>query len=137
MNSPLKTFPFFYTDIEGSTRLWEGQQEAMRLAIERHDLILRTAIESQDGRIFRTVGDAFCAVFSSTPAAVAAAADAQLALFAERWPTDGPLLVRIALHCGEVEEHGGDYVGSSLNRIGRLLAGWRGGQVFFSSAAGA
>jgi len=137
MNSSLKTLSFFYTDIEGSTRLWDGQLEAMRIAIERHDLILRTAIESHSGRIFRTGGDAFCAVFNSTPAAVAAAADAQRALFAERWPTDSPLLVRIALHSGEVEEHGGDYVGSSLNRIGRLLAVCHGGQTLLTAATAA
>ena len=62
-----------FTDIEGSTALWEATPAAMSEALARHDALLRRTIESHDGRVFKTVGDAFCAVFESTHNAVAAA----------------------------------------------------------------
>src|SRR4051812_36455742 len=85
-----------FTDIEGSTKLWEMQPVGMSAAVARHDQLLRLAIESHDGRVFKTVGDAFCAVFASTVDAVAAAAAAQQALSRESWPAEAPLKVRMA-----------------------------------------
>ena len=130
----MNTLTFLYTDIESSTRLWEQEPAAMRNAIERHNIILRTAIEEQGGRVFRTAGDAFCAVFSSAPASVAAAVEAQRCLHKEKWGLFEPLQVRLVLHSCEAEEHGGDYLGSGLNRVGRLLAACHGGQTLLSLA---
>src|ERR1700716_480978 len=64
---PSGTVTFLFTDIEGSTRLWETQREAMTTALERHDALLRQCIESHGGHIFKTVGDAFCAAFATAP----------------------------------------------------------------------
>ena len=77
---PTGTVTFLFTDIEGSTRLWEEHPEAMQAALGRHDEILRSAIETHGGRVFKTLGDAFYAVFASAPAAVAAALAAQRGL---------------------------------------------------------
>ena len=82
-----------FTDIEGSTRLWEGAPEAMSVALRRHDSILREVIEAHDGHVFKTVGDAFCAAFPNAVAAVAAAVDAQARLRQERWPPEAVLRV--------------------------------------------
>ena len=131
---PTGTITFLYTDIEGSTRLWEQQPDAMQRALERHDAILRGAIGSNGGQVFRTVGDALCAAFPTAPQAVAAAAQAQRGLYAEDWALESPLRVRIALHTGAAELQGGDYVGGSLNRIGRLLPVCHGGQVLLTQA---
>jgi predicted ATPase/class 3 adenylate cyclase len=128
------TVTFLYTDIEGSTRLWEQEPAAMRSAIERHNIVLQTAIEGQGGRVFRTAGDAFCAVFSSAPGAVVAAVEAQRCLHKEKWGLSEPLQVRLVLHSCEAEEHAGDYLGAGLNRIGRLLAVCHGGQTLLSLA---
>ena len=65
MSLPSETFAFLFTDIEGSTRLWEKHPEAMHLALARHDALLRHAIEDHDGIAFKTIGDAFCAAFSN------------------------------------------------------------------------
>ncbi len=73
---------FLFTDIEGSTRLWEEQPDAMRQALARHDDLLRAAIERHGGQVLKTTGDGFCAAFPTAPAALAAALDAQLALAA-------------------------------------------------------
>lgn len=126
---------FLYTDIEGSTKLWEQFPGSMGNAVSRHEQILRGAVEGHGGSVFRTVGDGLCAVFVNASNAVAAALEAQLALGAEPWGETGALRVRIAIHTGEVEAHGRDFSGSSLNRIGRLLGVTHGGQTLLSHAS--
>ena len=132
MRLPSGTVTFLFTDIEGSTRLWEQYPEAMRVALARHDALLREAIESNDGVVFKTVGDAFCAAFPTAPKALVAALAAQRALMAEPWETGVSLRVRMALHVGVAEERNGDYFGPPLNRVARLLAIGHGGQVLLS-----
>src|SRR5881397_1934189 len=100
---PSGTVTFLFTDIEGSTRLWEQHPEAMEAALARHDALLRTAIEAHGGQIFKTVGDQFCAAFASAPAALAASLAAQQALQAEPWEQTGPLRVRMALYSGAAQ----------------------------------
>jgi predicted ATPase/class 3 adenylate cyclase len=128
----MQVFTFLYTDIEGSTRLWEQNPQAAEAAVSRHDRLLRDAIANQGGSVFRTVGDGLCAVFLNASNAVAAALEAQLALSAEPWGETGPLKVRIAILTGEAEAQAGDYSGSSLNRIARLLGVTHGGQTVIS-----
>ena len=75
---------FLFTDVEGSTSLWERNSEAMSEALSRHDEILRAAIEAHDGRVFKTVGDAFHATFSTAPDALEAALEGLLRSFPEQ-----------------------------------------------------
>ena len=120
---PSSTVTFLFTDIEGSTRRWEHHPGAMKAAVERHDAILRQAIEDNGGHIFRTEGDAFRAAFANAPQALRAALDAQQALNAESWAKEiDPIRVRMAMHTGAVEIREGDYVGPSLNRMARLFS---------------
>jgi predicted ATPase/class 3 adenylate cyclase len=131
--SPARTVTMLFTDIEGSTRLWEQHPREMAHALARHDAILRDSIESHGGMIFRTVGDAFCAVFAEALDAVVAALVAQRALAAEPWGATGPLRVRMALHTDAVETRDdGDYQGLALSRVARLLAAGHGGQTLLS-----
>jgi predicted ATPase len=106
----------------------------MPAALRRHDELLGTAIKSNGGHVFKTVGDAFCAAFSRAPDALAAATDAQRALAAENWRAIGGLRVRMAAHSGTTEEREGDYFGPAVNRVARLLAVAHGGQVVVSGA---
>lgn len=131
-----ETLTFLYTDIEGSTRLWEQHRDSMEAAVELQDRILREAIEANGGRVFRTVGDGLCASFPRASSAVAAALQAQRRIRAEKWETIAEMRVRIALHTGEVEPRDGDYIGGSLNRIGRILGVTHGGQILLSQATG-
>jgi predicted ATPase/class 3 adenylate cyclase len=127
---------FLFTDIEGSTRLWESNPQAMAEALARHDGLLKSAIEARGGYVFKTVGDAFCAAFSSASAASRAALAAQRALLEEGWAEGvGAIRARMALHAGAAEERDGDYFGSSVNRVARLLSAGHGGQVLLSHAA--
>src|SRR5215208_3948762 len=112
------TITFLFTDVEGSTSLWERNPKAMSEALSRHDEILRTAIEANNGHVFKTVGGAFYAAFSTALEALSAALDAQRGHFTihhAEWEETGPLRVRMALHTGAAEERDGDYFGPSLN----------------------
>src|SRR5438105_13133929 len=79
---PTGTVTFLFTDIEGSSRLWEEHPDIMRIALARHDDLIRHSFEKHGGHIFKTIGDAFCAAFSNAPESVAAVVAAQLALMA-------------------------------------------------------
>ena len=131
---PSGTVTLLFTDIQGSTRLWETEPEPMAVALRRHDEILRTAIEAAGGYVFKTVGDAFCAAFATAPAAMDAVLASQRQLSAEHWPTSQPIRVRMGLHTGACEERDRDYFGPVVNRAARLEAVAHGGQVLVSGA---
>jgi predicted ATPase/class 3 adenylate cyclase len=132
---PRGTVTFLFTDIEGSTALWERERAAMATAIARHLAVLDAAISAHQGIHFKTVGDSVQAVFSSAPNAVAAAIDAQRALLGEPWEAVVPLRVRMALHTGEaIPDAHGDYLAAPLNRLSRLLTAGHGEQILLSQA---
>ncbi|MES2461561.1 MAG: tetratricopeptide repeat protein [Armatimonadota bacterium] len=129
---PAGTVTFLFTDIEGSTRLWEEYPEEMTGALARHDALLREAAETRGGFIFKTVGDAFCIAFDTGREALDAALAAQQSLQREPWETPNPLRVRMALHAGTAELRDRDYFGPPLNRVARLLDAGHGGQTLLS-----
>lgn len=129
---PTGTITFLFTDIEGSTRRWESHTEAVRTALARHDALLREAITSHGGYVFKTVGDAFYAVFDTAPDALSAAVAAQRTVQAEAWGEVGSIRVRMGLHTGAADEQDGDYFGPPLNRVARLMSTGHGGQVLLS-----
>lgn len=133
-NPPTGTVTLLFTDIEGSTRLWEAHASAMRTALARHDALLRQCIEGHGGYVFKTGGDAFCSAFHTAPDAMAAALEAQRALHREPWPEGAKLRVRMALHSGAAEFRDGDYFGGPVNRVARILATGHGGQTLLSEA---
>jgi predicted ATPase/class 3 adenylate cyclase len=134
---PSGTVTFLFTDVEGSTRLWEEHPEAMRAAMARHDEIVRLAIESNRGHVVKTTGDGFHAVFASAQDAIAASLAMQIAIEQEPWPGTVQLRARIGLHSGEAELRAGDYYGSSTNRAARLMGTGHGGQILASGATAA
>jgi predicted ATPase/class 3 adenylate cyclase len=131
---PTGTVTFLFTDIEGSTRLWERQPGTMRSALARHDALVRTVIAAHGGHVFKTIGDAFCAAFSRADPALAATLAAHRALHAEDWGALGTIRVRMACHTGSADERDGDYFGPTVNRVARLLAAGHGGQTLVSRA---
>lgn len=125
---------FLFTDIEGSTQLWEHHPLEMKVALARHDLILREAIEGEGGYVFKMIGDAFNAVFTNPLSATKAALSAQQRLAQEEWPAGiGAIKVRMALHTCEAENRQGDFVNPNLNRIARIQAVAYGGQILLSN----
>jgi class 3 adenylate cyclase len=135
MNRPEGTVTLLFTDIEGSTKLWEAHPVQMQAALARHDALLRHTIGATNGYIFKTIGDAFCAAFATATDALTATLSAQLMLLAEPWPQETPVRVRMALHTGAVESRDDDYFGPPLNRAARLLSIAYGGQCLLSQSA--
>ena len=137
-NLPSGTVTFLFTDIEGSTKLWQQFPNTMPGALARHHAILREAIEAHKGYVFQIIGDAFCAAFSTGQDGLEAALAAQRALHAASWDETGEIRVRMALHTGMADvragEHtSGEYVsGLTLSRAARLLSAGHGGQILLS-----
>ena len=123
--APSGVVTFLFTDVEGSTRRWESDAQAMRAALVVHDKVLRTAIEAYDGFLFSHTGDGFVAAFASPMSAVNAAIDAQREL---------QLPVRMGLATGEAELRDGDYFGTVLNRAARVMAAGHGGQILLAES---
>jgi predicted ATPase/class 3 adenylate cyclase len=129
------TYSFLFTDIEGSTRLWEQHPEAMQDALAKHDAILRAAIAANAGEVVKATGDGCHAAFDSALNGVRAALDAQLALEAAAWDVPKPgIRVRMGLHSGQAEQRAGDYFGPALNRAARIMSVGHGRQILLSAA---
>ena len=130
---PSGTVTFLFTDIEGSTSLWERDRRAMRDAVARHLGILRETIAAHGGQLFKIVGDGTQSAFAAAPNALAAAVAAQRALLSEPWAeSPGRIQVRMALHAGEAAPENGDYLAAPLNRLARLLAAGHGCQILLT-----
>jgi predicted ATPase/class 3 adenylate cyclase len=130
---PTGTVTFLFTDIEGSTRLWQEQPEAMHASLVHHDEIMRKAIDEHHGHVVKTTGDGFHAVFAESHEALRAAVDAQLGLSHAHWEGTEALRVRIGIHTGPAEVRDGDYYGTAVNRAARIMAVAHGDQVLCSS----
>ncbi len=132
---PTGTVTFLFTDIEGSTRLWDAFPDDMGSALTLHDRIVGGAVNRHGGRVVKHTGDGIFAVFGSADRALEAAVDAQAALVAADWPAVvGALGVRMALHTATAEPTGADYRGTEVNRVARIEAAGHGGQILMSAA---
>lgn len=123
---------FLFTDIVGSTHLWEQFPASMPAAFAQHERLLRQACAAHGGFVYKMVGDALQVAFDNALPALLAAVEAQQALMQARWGEIGPLSVRMALHSGQTEERSDDYLGPPLNRLARMLDAGAGGQILVS-----
>jgi predicted ATPase/class 3 adenylate cyclase len=127
---PTGTVTFLFTDIDGSTKLWEQYPEAMKTALAKHDLILKGAIASNNGQIVKTTGDGVFAVFTTALDGINAAVVMQRGLLQASEALH--LGVRMGLHTAEAELRDGDYFGTSINRAARIMSVGHAGQVLLS-----
>lgn len=151
---PTGTVTFLFTDIEGSTALWERTGSAFRSALSLHHALLRSEFRRNGGVEVKEAGDSFLVAFGSALDAVSCAVACQRGLAAQDWPTnpdDGTPAeprVRMAIHTGEVEldevessgvsdQPGQDYHGLVLHRASRMLSAAHGGQILCSEASAA
>ena len=132
MGIPTGYISFLFTDVEGSTKLWDADSDAMAASLQLHDEVMRGEVESRGGHVFSTAGDAFAVAFSSDEAAADAATAIQLRLLEADWPGP-PIKVRMGIHSGEAQERDGDYFGPVLNRAARIMSAGHGGQILLSS----
>jgi predicted ATPase/class 3 adenylate cyclase len=128
------TITFLFTDIEGSTSLWEREGDRMRLALASHDAFARAAVAHNNGNVVKMTGDGMCAAFGNPSDAVGTALELQLAL-ADPNATEGiALRVRCGVHAGVVQHRDGDYFGTPVNRAARIMGAAHGGQIIVSKA---
>ncbi len=130
--APTGTITLLFSDIEGSSKKWDQHPEAMRVALAQHDRLMQEVFAGHRGFVFKTVGDAFCVAFETANDALAAAVEAQRALWHATWDGIDEMKVRMALHTGAPEHRDGDYFGQPLNRVSRILSSAHGGQVLLS-----
>ena len=136
-SAPSGTVTFLFTDIEGSTALWQEHPASMGPAVERHDEVIRSAVEQRGGYVFTTAGDSFAVAFARADEAVRASVEAQTRLLDEAWPPDTVISARMGLHTGEATERQGDYYGVAVNRAARLMSIGHGGQILLSETTAA
>ncbi len=123
-----------FTDIEGSTRLWEEQREAMSPALARHDALSREAVERNRGVVVKMTGDGMYAAFDA-PADALQATLTLLQSLEDASATSGiRLRVRFGLHLGIIERRDNDVFGSPVNRAARIMKAAHGGQALVSQA---
>jgi class 3 adenylate cyclase len=132
MERPSGTITFLFTDIVGSTRLWESHPLEMRQVLAEHERILRSVFEDHGGYVFTTGGDSFSVAFTTPDAAIRAALAGQRDLQNDPFEPVGGLAVRMAIHTGLAEERDGDYFGPPLNRVARMLSVAAGGRIVVS-----
>ncbi len=130
---PTGTVTYLFTDIEGSTALWDAHPHAMSAAQARHDEVLERAFTSCGGYVFSVSGDGYGVAFPTAGDALDAALSIQRGLSAEPWPDGVSVSVRCGIHTGEPEERSGNYYGPSVNHGARLMGAAHGGQVLVSA----
>ena len=128
---------FLFTDIEGSTRLWQHEPERMTLALARHDAIARAAVQANRGLMVKMTGDGVSAAFDDPLDAVVATLELQCALGKPDATHGIAFLVRCGLHAGVVERRDDDFFGEPVNRAARIMQAAHGGQVLLSQAVAA
>jgi predicted ATPase/class 3 adenylate cyclase len=129
---PTGTVTFFFSDIEGSTRLIQQLGDRYPDVLLAHHTIQRQALATNGGHELRTEGDSFFIVFKSALEACAGAAAVQKMLAKHAWPEDGQVRVRIGLHTGEATLVGNEYLGLDVHRAARVASAGHGGQVLVS-----
>ena len=132
---PSGNVTFLFTDVEGSTALWDRHPAAMKDLLAEHDRIVRSVVEAHGGYVFTTAGDSFSVAFAQVRDALDAALEVQLSLGGR--PGEITLRVRAGIHTGEATERDGDYFGPALNRCARITGAGHGGQILISGTSGA
>jgi predicted ATPase/class 3 adenylate cyclase len=123
------TITFLFTDLEGSTRMWERDPAAAGAAVAGHERLLRRVVGTSRGTVVKGMGDGILAVFPSANDGLVAAVEIQ-----HEVQREGSVSSRIALHTGEAEFRDGDYYGTAVNRCQRVMAAGHGGQILVTLA---
>ena len=131
-NLPSGSVTILFTDIEGSTKLWDRHQELFRGALEIHNRLMREAIKSHCGCEIKTIGDSFMVAFSDPLQAANCALEMQRSIEGEFFSDIGKMRVRIGMHTGELTPQNGDYFGPPVNHASRIEATAHGGQIILS-----
>jgi len=123
-----------FTDIEGSSRLWEQDSEKMSRALAAHDALARAAVAENAGVVVKMIGDGMYAAFGDPVDALKTTVKLQRALVELEAQHQLPLRVRCGVHLGIVERRDNDLFGGPVNRAARIMGAAHGGQILVSQA---
>ena len=150
--APVGKVALVFTDVQGSTQIWEQEPETARHSLKAHDAVMRSELHRHGGYEVKTEGDAFMVAFPDAAKAASFCLDVQKTLNEHPWSDEllrlkeaqeergfCGLRVRMGVHIGEpeVRPHGGnvDYFGPMVNRAARIASAGHGGQVLISNEA--
>ena len=129
---PTGKVTFLFTDIQGSTKLAQKDSNLYLKSLEKHHEILYEIIDSNNGFVFKIVGDSFCCAFSNSGDAVNAAIKSQIKLNTTDWG-GSEIKVRMGIHSGDAEFVNQDYSGYvTLSRSQRIMSVAHGGQILIT-----
>lgn len=126
---------YLFTDIEGSTRLWEKFPDAMSESLSVHDRILADVISNFEGNIVKHTGDGVFAVFKNGKSCLSCTIEIQKKLASNSWNETGEIRIRIGINCGKAMKRNHDYFGQVVNRTQRVMAAAWGGQIVLTEEA--
>ena len=126
---------FLFTDIEGSTKILKRLPDEAPEIFERHNEIVRAALDTHGGHEVGTDGDAFFAAFDNADNALATCAEIQAAIAVEDWPDGGTIRVRMGIHTGTAAPRGDNYVALAIHQAARVVSAAHGGQIIVSDTA--
>ncbi len=150
--APVGKIALVFTDIQGSTTIWEHAEELARHSLRAHDAVMRACLHRHGGYEVKTEGDAFMVAFKNPGRAVRFCFDVQRELQEHPWseellampeakiePGFRGLRVRMGVHVGEAEARARgtqmDYFGPFVNRAARIASAGHGGQILVSRNA--
>jgi class 3 adenylate cyclase len=118
-----------FTDFVGSTKQLSALGDtAWRNLLDSHDVIARTVVEQQSGRLIKTTGDGILATFDGPGRAIRCA----IALRDALRPLG--IEIRAGLHTGEVEIRTDDIAGIAVHIASRVLDIANSGELLCSAA---
>jgi len=158
VQAPVGEISIVFTDIKGSTQLWESNQSAMRSAIKLHNEIMRRQLRIIGGYEVKTEGDAFMVSFPTATSALLWCFSVQAQLLEVQWPSEilnhhagkevydndnnlifRGLSVRMGIHFGtpvcenDPVTRRMDYFGPMVNKTSRISSTADGGQITVSA----
>lgn len=136
----VRSLTFLFSDLKGSTALYEQIGDSPAYArVRDHFALMSAIIGAHNGSLVKTMGDAVMAVFSSTEAAVAAALEIQREFTLGEMARGNPALrVKLGLHSGPCFAVNAnnllDYFGSTVNIAARVQNESIGGDIVLTDA---
>jgi predicted ATPase/class 3 adenylate cyclase len=129
---PSGTVTFLFTETEDNTKLTQNYQDKHSENIEKQNSILRKTVESHNGFIFKTIGEALCCAFHNVSDAVSASVEAMINLDPDK-NDKAKVFLKMGIHSGIAEWNGNDYMGYiTLARTQRVMSAANGGQILIS-----
>ncbi|MFO7890361.1 MAG: adenylate/guanylate cyclase domain-containing protein [bacterium] len=128
-----KKITIMFTDIKASTQYWSAKGNINgRVMVDYHNRLIYSIIKKFQGKVVKTIGDAFMVMFKNPENAVKAAITIQQKLHQERRKDKKIPRVCIGIHSGRAIVEKGDVYGDMVNVASRIENRAKAGEVLVS-----